>query len=334
MGAVVARHEVEEVHGCGGQHGGKRRAPGAGDRPRGQPADDVGVVGVRRRQVAAADVAVERVHAVDDGGVGLQGHAETQPVQENGSHEGPLLGRRGLALDDARERDRRQRRERRRRGAGGELAPDLLELPVHRADHVRRVCRQLQGIGLGEEESLRAGAGDRQLGEQGAVAGGREKVVARADARCRQPVGNLLDAPALGDGDGGDPPPAVVERAQQRGEAHARVEPVVARVQSAVDAGDPGRQDKGPRAGDHARVGQGARDLPQVAAGGDAHRRRAGTGPRGSDQEQVRQREGEREPAPQHGEQRRCDDAAARQGAGRVVSHRTHGPGCPGDSAG
>ena len=53
------------------------------------------------------------VDAVDDRRVGLQRHAEAQPVQEDGRHEGPLLGRRGLALDDARERDRLQRRERR-----------------------------------------------------------------------------------------------------------------------------------------------------------------------------------------------------------------------------
>ena len=85
--AVVAAHEVEVVARRRTQHGANRLDPGRRRSVRAAgPGQLVGVVRRVDREVLLADVAVVAAglaQRVDDGGVGLQRHRSSEPVQEH-----------------------------------------------------------------------------------------------------------------------------------------------------------------------------------------------------------------------------------------------------------
>ena len=98
--------------------------PGIGDRRRRQAGAGVGVVGRVGEQVALAQVAVEGgAEAVDHGRVGLQRHADAQPVDEHAGDAAAVGAGAGLLLDDRRQRQRLVGALQRRRRARARARP-------------------------------------------------------------------------------------------------------------------------------------------------------------------------------------------------------------------
>ena len=135
--ALVMRRLHRRQQGALARHGNRRgRQPGAG----------VGVPGRVGQQVAPAQVAVELVaQAVDDGGVGLQHHADAQAVVEHAGDHGPVAGAAGFLLDDAGQDQRLVGALERRSWAGAGPRRPPASCPS-RAGRARSTARSLEPL--------------------------------------------------------------------------------------------------------------------------------------------------------------------------------------------
>ncbi len=128
------------------QRGRDRRRPRVGDRPRGKPPVQVGVVRSRRLQVLPRHRPVESLHPVDHRRVHLERHPERQPFPDDRRHERLLLRDPGLLLDDRGDRHDLVHREARHRRLLLHLRGELSsERPDHDLQDLLRRRRSSRG---------------------------------------------------------------------------------------------------------------------------------------------------------------------------------------------
>ena len=101
-GAVASRHKVKRLAGSRVQGRGQSPLARHGDGCGRQAFAGVGVPGVVGLQIDTAQITVKPLeHAVDDRGVGLQGHVDAQAVDEHAGNHGAVADAACFFLDDA-----------------------------------------------------------------------------------------------------------------------------------------------------------------------------------------------------------------------------------------
>jgi len=106
--SVMVADEIEKVSSAWVERGTDRGFAGAGDRSRRQTGVTVRVVRRIEFQVAlqdGADGAMIQPRRIDHRGIALQRHSFFQALGEHSRNHRPLMGRRGLLLDQRGERD-------------------------------------------------------------------------------------------------------------------------------------------------------------------------------------------------------------------------------------
>ena len=234
--------------------------------------------------VGAGEVPVEIRDAVDDRGVALERHAESEAVREDRRDERPLrrLGR--FLLDDRGEGDDLVHRPVLCRGAPVALDVESLVKAVHhRLENVARRRRRCESVGVGKQKPFELRSGN---------AGGKEKLRVRREATqlggAREPASrderrNLAQGEALGDGhlDGGN---AGGEPIEQHRDLGRRREPVGSWLEAAVARG-PTRDDAEQEGAAHdAGILESSADLRDAVALTDDHDRSRGSERGGRDE--------------------------------------------------
>ena len=170
MAPIAPGDEVEAVA-RGGVEGGAEGGPARqGDGGRGQTGAGVGVVGGIPQQIGAAQITVEgAAEAKDDGGVGLQAHAQLQAADEDPGDGCPLTGQARLLFDDG---GQDQGLLRIAQGqARGPVPPFLRQHLIHglggALEEVQVTGALGEAVGIGEEAPLRALTGPAQGGHEG-----------------------------------------------------------------------------------------------------------------------------------------------------------------------
>lgn len=195
--------EVEVARSGGMKHGPEGGEAGIGDGAGGKAGVAVGViggVGFEVRGIDGATVAAIEQGGVDDGGIGLEGHALREAILKDAGDEWPLGALRDLFFDDGGKGDGAEG-VRAETEAGGALAEAL----DHDGEHGggRGVAREAVGIRV-EEALERGGVAARdEIGDEGGVAAlGGEDVPGRAEAGGLRGVGDVEDVEAFGDDEG------------------------------------------------------------------------------------------------------------------------------------
>ena len=198
--ALPRRYEVQRrarfgIHRCGqgtgaGQRDGRRR----------QPRARIAVVGRVRREIAAAQIAVEvGTETVDHRRIGLQPHAALEPAVEHTGYSAPLLGQSGFFLDDGREYERlvRALQDTRRSTAGPGGVEPLFQPRVRPVEDLERRGASREVVGVRKELSFRVGFGFAELGHD------RIRIEIRRVDRVVIPqcLDQLLEPPAVHDDD-------------------------------------------------------------------------------------------------------------------------------------
>ena len=208
-------------------------------------------VGVERRvglQVALAQIAVEgRAQAVDDGRIGLQRHADAQPVHEHARDPAAVGRRAGFLLDDGRQHQRFI--DVAQRAVGRALLPGCGQALAHcavRAAQHREVGAALAvGIGVGVEAPFGGLAGGAEQGHHFGVAragGGRLQRLG-----LRQLGAELAEGPAFDEAHHGQGFIAPHHLVQQAGRRDAAPDFVAAGADAARLAGPAERFVQQPR---------------------------------------------------------------------------------------
>ena len=271
VAARAVGDEIEIVAGVGMQHGAQRGEPGIVDRRRRQAGMEIGVVRRIHREILVVERMIERLGAamgqrVDHRGIGLQLHAEPQPVQEDGGNMRPLLLARGLLFDD---RGQHQRLGRAGQGQlGAALRPGAGQRPVHGAAHPRQqllapVAQHIE-IGIGKEAAL-----------------GRRLLDAALKRILLPQQGDHLEAgKAFGHGQAMLHDTAAGDERRGGARADGRGEVVFAGLQRAKLPVEQGAKDEGPGMGEDALLGEQIRHRAPAGAARDDDGLAAGERPR------------------------------------------------------
>ncbi|CUJ79650.1 Uncharacterised protein [Achromobacter sp. 2789STDY5608633] len=182
--------------------GQQRRAAGGGDRRGRQARARIGVPGRVGLQVALADAALVGVaHAVDDGGVGLQQHADLQAVGEHARDAAALRAMAGFFLDDGRQHQRLIGRGQRQVGLalGPGVVQDALAFLVGAAQQVVVGAARREDVGVGEEQAFRMLDVRAQALHQGFVADVAQGLL--DVGILAQRLADLAEGPAFQEGD-------------------------------------------------------------------------------------------------------------------------------------
>ncbi|CAB3740433.1 hypothetical protein LMG3458_05724 [Achromobacter deleyi] len=186
-----------------GLHRRQQRGPAGCRDGRGRQARTrVGVPGRIGLQVALADAALVGVaHAVDDGGVGLQQHADLQAVGEHARHAAAFRPMAGFLFDDGRQHQRFIGRGHRQVGLalGPGVVQDALAFLVGAAQQVEIGAARREDIGIGKEQAFRMLDIGPQAFHQRFIADVAQRLL---DVRVlAQRLADLAEGPAFQEGD-------------------------------------------------------------------------------------------------------------------------------------
>ncbi|CUI53020.1 Uncharacterised protein [Achromobacter ruhlandii] len=180
----------------------QRRAAGGRDRRGRQARARIGVPGRVGLQVALADAALVGVaHAIDDGGIGLQQHADLQAVGEHARDPAAVRAMTGFLLDDGRQHQRLIGRGQWQIGLalGPGVVQDALAFLVGAAQQVKVGAARREDVGVGEEQAFRVLDVRAQAFHQGLVADVPQRLL--DVGILAQRLTDLAEGPALQEGD-------------------------------------------------------------------------------------------------------------------------------------
>jgi hypothetical protein len=238
---------------------------------------EIGVV--RRRELVVLDVqpwlslpGLER-DGVLDGRVGLQRHADAQPIAIHPRDGLPLFVGPRFTLHD-----RRQRHQLELGHVEGVEPRIPLRLPVgleplgHEPHQLGGAERERNGVGLGPEKPFERGHGKAQRGRghRAVARGGEDRVARDAEAlpgECRQ----VEDGKSLGHGEPARGLSALRQDVEHPPGGESGAELVGSRAHRPVRSSDPGQQREPEPVADDAVRGQRVGDRREAAAGRDAH---------------------------------------------------------------